>query len=313
MSHGELMSKNLVIYTTARARTSKLMFLFADGVAEQTPNEWDIKIISIDRFLESSAHPKDTNAIACFGILRGTGMALQEAARLGIDRYFIDHAYFSRGYGGEGWLRLSKNRHTLNYIKTPNTGRWEEKFAREYEHQIKPWKHKASRGDKILVIPPTHAIKWYFRCHNWEKEILTKLKKYLPEYLHCKIKIRPKPNEPIVDKLGNLLRFDKTVPEDAVSLEQDLTEANIVIAYNSNVTLEATRLGIPVITTRHNSCYPISFKIEDLMINFHNPKFDVEPDRLTLFRWLANNQFTKQEFRTGYAWKIVNQFQGDAT
>ena len=75
------MPKNLVIYTTARARTSKLMFLFADGVAEQTPNEWDIKIISIDRFLESSAHPKDTNAIACFGILRGTGMELQEAAR----------------------------------------------------------------------------------------------------------------------------------------------------------------------------------------------------------------------------------------
>jgi hypothetical protein len=305
------MPKNLVIYTTSRVRTTKLMRIFADGINTQSPNEWDIKILPIDSFLENSAHIKDTDAIACFGILRGTGLALQEAARLGIDRYFIDHAYFNRGYGGEGWLRLSKNKHTLNYMKTPNTGRWEEIFSKEYEHQIKPWKHKGSRGDKILILPPTHAMKWYFRCHNWEKELVEKLKKLLPEHHYSKIKIRPKPNEPIVDKLGNLLRFDKSVPEDALSLEQDLQEANIVIAYNSNVTLEATRLGIPVITSNHNCSYPISFDLNDLLVNFHNPKFDIEPDRLSLFRWLANNQFTKEEFRKGYAWKIVNQFQGN--
>ena len=37
----------------------------------------------------------DTDAIATLGILRGTGLALQSAAAAGIDRYYIDHAYFN--------------------------------------------------------------------------------------------------------------------------------------------------------------------------------------------------------------------------
>lgn len=43
------------------------------------------------KFLEDGI-PKDVNAIATLGILRGTGHLLQEAARQNIDRYYIDHA-----------------------------------------------------------------------------------------------------------------------------------------------------------------------------------------------------------------------------
>ena len=42
------MPKNLVIYTTSRVRTTKLMRIFADGINTQSPNEWDIKILPID-------------------------------------------------------------------------------------------------------------------------------------------------------------------------------------------------------------------------------------------------------------------------
>ena len=57
-------------------------------------------------------------------------------------------------------------------------------------------------GKTILIISPTSAIGWYFNENEWEKNILSFLKENLSDGLFKKIKIRDKPNEPIVDMTG---------------------------------------------------------------------------------------------------------------
>ena len=64
------------------------------------------------------------------GILRGTGHLLKEAAKKNIDRYYIDHAYFNPGYKNEFWLRISKNKNVINYIKKVSSFRWEKFFSK---------------------------------------------------------------------------------------------------------------------------------------------------------------------------------------
>jgi len=140
--------------------------------------------------------------------------------------------------------------------------------------------------------------------------VVDKLKQKLPDSMHNLIKVRKKPNEPIVDKLGNLLRLEKQVSEENVPLQQDLDDANIVIAYNSMVALQATMQGIPVITNQHNCCYPISYTFEDLFTDVNNPKFDQDPNRKKLVHWLSSCQFNNAEIQRGTAWDMMNALQG---
>ena len=109
------------------------------------------------------------------GILRGTGHLLKEAASKNLDRYYIDHAYFNAGYKGDFWLRISKNKHTINYLKKYQVldGKT---FSKD--NFIMPWKI-FERGSDILIIPPTNAICWYFNENNWEKNLLNFLKESL--------------------------------------------------------------------------------------------------------------------------------------
>jgi hypothetical protein len=167
------------------------------------------------------------------------------------------------------------------------------------------WKTKSERGDRILVLPPTHAVQWYFDAARWEEQTLTYLKQILPIELHKLIKVRRKPKEPIVDKLGNLLRLDAFVEDDSVTLEEDLAQSNVVIAYNSMVALKATLLGIPVITNQHNCCHPISFSVNNLIEP--DRVFDVEPNRVKLVRWLSQCQFNNSEIKQGIAWKMLQE------
>jgi len=301
--------KNLICYTTGRPKTTKIIQQFARGVVNRGVQDWVPRVINIEDFL-NNGHPADTDAIVCLGILRGTGLALQSAASKGIDRYYIDHAYFNPGYDGNGWLRISKNKHTMNYLPETEvySDRWKANFSTT--NDLYAWRPRRTRGDKILVLPPTHAVQWYFNSYNWEDMVVDKLKQNLPASMHNLIKVRKKPNEPIVDKLGNLLRLEKQVSEENVPLQQDLDDANIVIAYNSMVALQATMQGIPVITNQHNCCYPISYTFEDLFTDVNNPKFDQDPNRKKLVHWLSSCQFNNAEIQRGTAWDMMNALQG---
>jgi len=299
--------KKLIVYGTGRSKTSQIMREFGMGVNFSGSN-YIAEYREIQDFLSRSI-PPSTDAIATLGILRGTGLALQTAAQLGIDRYYVDHSYFDPGYGGKCWLRISKNRHTMNYV--PDTeiskDRWKAYFSET--NPVYPWRTRQNRGNFILVLPPSHAVQWYFNANDWCDKIINRLKELLPEEQHKLIKIRIKPNEPIVDKAGNLIRMDTHANENQMPLEYDLANSNIVIAYNSNVALQATLLGIPVITNKHCSVYPVSFTLEDLKLGVDNEKFDTEPQRAKLFHWLSQCQFKRQEIRNGKFWNNILEHQ----
>jgi|TARA_R110000744_G_scaffold156523_1_gene272128 hypothetical protein len=303
--------KNLICYTTEKIGTTKIIQKLAAGVASLGSDKWTSRVVNIGDF-KSSGHPPDTDAIATLGILRGTGLALQSAAAAGIDRYYIDHAYFNPGYASKknikkGWMRITKNKHTMNTLPKGEVSseNWKANF--KHNNPIHAWKTRLERGDRILVLPPSNAIQWYFNVPAWEEQVVSHLRRILPIELHKLIKVRRKPKEPIVDKLGNLLRLDTSVEDDSVTLEEDLLESNVVVAYNSMVALKATLMGIPVITNQHNCCYPISFKVKDIQPDMSNLNFDVEPNRTKLVRWLSQCQFSNDQIHSGIAWTMLQE------
>jgi len=303
--------KNLICYTTEKIGTTKIIQKLAAGVASLGSDKWTARVVNIGDF-KSSGHPPDTDAIATLGILRGTGLALQSAAAAGIDRYYIDHAYFNPGYASKknikkGWMRITKNKHTMNTLPKGEVSseNWKANF--KHNNPIHAWKTRLERGDRILVLPPSNAIQWYFNVPAWEEQVVSHLRRILPIELHKLIKVRRKPKEPIVDKLGNLLRLDTSVEDDSVTLEEDLLESNVVVAYNSMVALKATLMGIPVITNQHNCCYPISFKVKDIQPDMSNLNFDIEPNRTKLVRWLSQCQFSNDQIHSGIAWTMLQE------
>ena len=283
--------KKLIAYKTGIEHTDHIIETFSNSINKHIKN-YSSSVIHINNFINNGI-PKDTDGIITFGILRGAGHLLKQAAMMDIDRYFIDHAYFNAGYQGDWWVRVSKNKHTVNYMKAVSNFRWK-KFFSESNH-FQPWKKFSERGDNILIIPPTSAICWYFEEYEWLNNILDYLKNNLSKENFNKIKIRNKPKEPIVDKNGKYLGLKVNENVKNIPLEEDLNNSSIVIAYNSQVALEALLKGIPVIVNKNNCCFGLSFKLSEL--------------KLELCQWLSYCQYKLEEVKSGFAWKTINNFQ----
>jgi len=297
----------LFVYDTGRPKTTRFTLAFARGVvrnaqlrAHTAPDRWVVKHAPIQQYLDHGL-PNDTDAVATLGILRGTGLLLKEAKQRGIDYYYMDHAYFNPGYGGKGWMRITKNGHACTTLKPCDATAYDAFAVSQDKNVMLSW--TGPRGDKIIVCPPTHAVQWFFDDYNWENFIVERLKNILPEDQHYRIVIRQKPKEPIVDERGNLIQL--RVNPQTGSLAEDLEQAHCVIAYNSMVALEATLKGIPVITSEHSCCTHVSFRIEDIMLP---GVFDIEPtNRQLLLNWLACNQWKMANLDNGTAWARLQE------
>ena len=293
----------LIIYDTNRDHTTKVVLKFAQGASSDS--NWEVRFQKIDRFvkggLDESLRP-GIDAVASLGVLRGTGEMFKAAASAGIDYYYIDHSYFNPGYGGAGWMRIVKNAHTMNRLGTSTGARYNQFFQKS--NPILPWKNSRERGGKIVICPPTNAVSWYAgHKHDWTDGVITQLKSLLPPSDHKRIVVRPKPNEPMVDNVGNLVGFKQNVTDG--SLDEDLNNAQCVIAFNSMVALTATLRGIPVIGTNYSCCQPIAFKLHDIA---RPSVFENEPpDRTRLCHWLADNQWSIEEIKNGTAWRMLQE------
>ncbi len=306
----------LYVYGTDRQKTTKLTIAFARGVIRHnnaTNGPWQVKHLPITNYLEIG-FPSDLvagqDAVATLGVLRGTGLMLKSAKAKGIDYYYMDHAYFMPGYGGKGWMRISKNSHTCTTLREVSKDKWNG-FHKNYGYQCEKWKNNNQRGRDILVLPPTGAVSWFFDQgkEEWLDQTISELKSLLPESEHYRIKIRRKPKEPVVDAQGNLIEL-KTYPgsHSDIPFETQLLDAQVVIAYNSMAALQATMQGIPVITSENSCCYRVSFNL-DVYKNQHDPQeFDTEPpNRPHLLYWLAANQWKLRDIESGNAWKCLQE------
>lgn len=300
------MKPKIVIYDTNRELTTAIVLKLAQGVS--TDSNWEVRFQKINKFRKSGFDVNlrpGIDAVASLGVLRGTGEMFKAAAAAGIDYYYMDHAYFNPGYDGAGWMRIVKNGHSRSDFRPSIKQRYHQFFAKQ--NPVFSWKTQSQRGDKIIICPPTHAVAWYMGLtESWTEQTVNRLKALLPTSEHDRIVIRAKPNEPIVDERGNLLKFQHNVSEG--SLNDDLKTATCVIAYNSMVALTATLQGIPVITSDHSCCKSISFSVEDFAQEAYPSVFDVEPlHRQDLMYWLANNQWNLDEIRNGTAWRMLQE------
>lgn len=297
------MTKKLYVYDTDRKITRKFMKGFASGASLHA--DWVVKFLMLDDY-RNSGIPADADAVASLGVLRGTGLMFKEAKERGIDWYYFDHAYFNPGYSNYGWLRVTRNGHTMNYRKPANNERWKQFF--KSNNLVGQWKPKSERGGDILVMPATNAVQWFFDDYEWEDRTIAKLKSLLPEHSHHRIKVRSKPNEPIVDKMGNLVDLKKT--EDPEPLDEALRKSFCVIAYNSMAALYATMKGYPVITSENNCCHSISQDIDAFATSEFPTEFDIEPMRSKLCFWLSNCQYNRFELSDGSCWEDILKRQG---
>tara|TARA_R110001592_G_scaffold209341_2_gene460550 strand:+ start:1151 stop:2086 length:936 start_codon:yes stop_codon:yes gene_type:complete len=306
----------LYVYDTSRKITTNITVAFARGVIRYNNSingKWQVKHMPIETYningLEPDLEP-GVDAVATLGILRGTGKMLKQAKLKGIDYYYMDHAYFNPGYGGKGWMRISKNSHTCISLRDVTKDRWNG-FHKNYGYQCNSWKKNSQRGQNILILPPTGAVSWFMDQgpDDWLDEVISKLKQYLPADEHYRIVVRRKPNEPVVDGDGNLLEL-KTYESSASDqpLNQALLDAQCVIAYNSMVALEATLQGIPVITSENSCCVRVSYDLDLYKDQVVPEEFNIEPvNRKPLLYWLANNQYKRREIEDGSAWKMIQE------
>lgn len=228
----------------------------------------------------------EADAVVISGILRGPGLVFKKCVAESKNFWFVDHAYFNKGYEHPTWMRVTPNRHAFG---PKLLGTSSEKFDLHFSrYKFQKW--RGGQGQHILVMPPTHAIGWLFDAHDWEAKTIAKLKTLTDR----PIKVRGKPNNPIVDEYGNLVRMDSS-QNGGPSLAKELKDAYAAVIYNSNAAIECLQAGVPVICEDACAANPIAFKYEDIDTNAMN----VEPQRQQLFYDLANSQFTKAEMMQG--------------
>ena len=186
--------------------------------------------------------------------------------------YFIDMPYFDKlrshfNEPGKEYWRICKNCLQINTIQNTDETRF-----KSFNININDWNDK---GNKIVVLPSSGSVEYYYNQSNWLSQTLDTIKKYT--------------NRPIIiRRKGPSMGLIHKKP-----LYEDIKDAHAVITLTSIAGIEAARLGIPVFCHEQSAAAPIG--LHDLS-KIESP---IYPDRTKWLNSLANNVFTLEEIRNG--------------
>ena len=227
-----------------------------------------------------------------------------------IDFYYIDTGYMGC-YPDKNWHRFTKNNfQTLDHLNykqldfLTDVKKLKERFASIMKVNYDSYKPKRPvKGENILIIPPSAKV---LRCltinghTNFKQdEYIEFVSKEIKKYTDRKIIVRQKPNRDERTKKGrNLLD----------QLKND--KIHCLVAFNSIAAFEAIQGGYPAITLGPNAA---SFLSEKEIKNIENPYFADDDKIREHSLYLSACQFNKEEFRSGYAVKMIEQLQHDQT
>lgn len=236
--------------------------------------------------------PPGVTGIAFAGVLRGNAHLFQMAQAQNLDVYYIDHAYFRRGYTKPYWMRITKNGFVQNImLDNMDTSRYEKNFDTDF----KDYNFKDKQN--ILVLPPSNVLTKIFDQWEWERKTIKEIRKYTDR----PIVIRKKHGPSIDNILINAIKSKENIVYER-SLEEELSDAYCVVAFNSTVALDALKLGVPVICDKYCAAYPLSHKFEEI----EDLK---EKDRIKLFKSLACGQYTLEEATNEKTFKFLNSIR----
>lgn len=244
-----------------------VMRAFAEG-AEKAGAK--VKIIQPDQF---SYLLNAFDAAAVFGILRGSDRVIRVCQRTGKNLFWIDHAYFCRmdpqhsGFSDNSCYRISLNHHQAIQFRRRPSDRWEKYLDRV---PVLPWRPIDDSLPYLFCPAAPDWVRWHGSAIPiFEREMRSWVAPY-------PIRLRGR---------------DATVP-----LSQDLSSCRGVVAFSSNVAVDALLAGVPVFVSKESVCHEFS------RLNHLNPW---RGDRSMLLNHLAYSQFSVGEIRSGEALRII--------
>lgn len=221
------------------------------------------------------------NTLVIRGLGGGSRKAIQYCWKTGREFYAIDTGYFGNGKI-KRIHRVTKN--SLQYLG-PIYERDGDR-ARQMGYKYKKFKP----GSKILLVPPSNKVMEMFGQPDpevWVEDVIKELKKYTDRPIE--VRLKPTRTERVTSK-----------PIQA-ALREDV---HCLITYNSIAAVEALMEGKPALVLGQNAA---SIVAENDIKNINNPKIPNKDEMDAFMANLAYQQFTVNELRNGFAWRVLNE------
>ena len=239
--------------------------------------------IKSDLICKAFAFGAPRNAVgAVFFGTEGQMSAFQKAKVNGLPWYYADNSYFDKHRGT--YFRVTKNALQIDPLGKSSDGK---RFAK-LGVEIKSGRSHLLGGD-VLVCPQSEAFmkSTLGRSDDWLSGTLGQLKVWGIEHVRVR-------------------SWNRDKVKAAVTLQDDLKNLRLLITHSSASAITALLEGIPAISTGDNAAaYRIggAFTCENVL----SPQRASDDERLRLAQVLADNQFTLEEFKTGEAWRWLNE------
>lgn len=160
--------------------------------------------------------------VAVYGILRGGGHLLKQAQAANRNWVYLDNGYFRPGHY-DGFYRVTRDA----YQRVRAVGTFEPDFERwrKLGISMKPWQ---TNGRHVLVCPPGPEFAAHLGIDRgeWLLDVTQALRAATDREI--RVRVKPAKGRP------------------GVPLAADLENCHAVVAYNSNVAVEALLAGVPV-------------------------------------------------------------------
>lgn len=220
------------------------------------------------------------NPLVIRGLGGGSRKAIQYCKDVGRTFYAIDTGYYGNG------KHKRVHRVTKNALQQmgPIIERPDDR-SRMFGYKFR----KFSKGSKILICPPSLKVMETFgqSLDDWLDQTIKTIKVYTDR----PIEVRLKPN-----------RTERVTTKTIQAALQD--DVHCLVTYNSIAAIEALMEGKPAVVLGPNAAEAIA---ETNLANIETPRIPSREEMDAFMAHLAYCQFTVEELKSGYAWKIINE------
>lgn len=221
-------------------------------------------------FIEGA--PPGAEGHVFYGVKEGNRHAWQQVQRSGEPFYWIDGSYFDRTRGQRFRVTLNRQQHT---------GQGDSDGQRFRELRIKVFDEGYPAPPGWVVAVPQSPVFMLLTARDpgWLERELEPLRAAAKRG-GAPIRLRP---------------WTSDKPAAITTLHADLARARLLVTHSSAAAVEAVLAGVHVKVSPMSAAYGLG------------PALPSAPERQAWASVLADNEFTREELRSGHAWARVNR------
>lgn len=261
---------NLSFYYNVKSHQEEYLKLLVAGINKINGTEYKL------------AKSEDKRNVVCWGWTSG-----HRLSHYGRKNTLV----LERGYLGDRheWTSLGWN--GLNgYASFYNENVSDDRWTKYWKGGMKPWQGDDS-SKYALLCGQVFTDKSLNDCTNYVAFIQQKLNTLKKKY--NRVMFRPHPLDK--DRIRPRDKSIEIIDPTKSSLEENLKDARIVVAWNSNSLVEAIYNGIPFESNSRGS----------MVHQYMTDDLDKEPDRNDWGRKIAYAQWSREELTSGAAWSHI--------